>query len=77
MATKVSQIASWVIVCSLTWAQRKRWIPIRSMGCLQLKDGVVQVTYKVLCKNLRKIIERLGKPLKKRNPKSKIKWSLS
>jgi hypothetical protein len=34
MATKVSQITSWVPVCSLTWVQRKKWIPIRLMGCV-------------------------------------------
>jgi hypothetical protein len=33
MATKVSQIAPWVLMCSLPWAQCKRWIPIKSMGC--------------------------------------------
>jgi hypothetical protein len=34
MTTKVSQIASWVPRGSLPWAQCKRWIPIRSMGCV-------------------------------------------
>jgi hypothetical protein len=32
MAEKVSQTTSWVPMHSLLWAQRKRWIPIRSMG---------------------------------------------
>jgi hypothetical protein len=34
MATKVSQIASWILVYSLLWMQHKRWIPIGSMGCV-------------------------------------------
>jgi hypothetical protein len=48
MVTKVSQTTSWVPMCSLPWAQCKKWIPIGSMGCvhtyrggLQLKDVVV------------------------------------
>jgi len=28
--------------------------------CLQLKDGVIQVAYKVMWKKLKKIIKRLG-----------------
>jgi hypothetical protein len=34
MATKVSWIAWWVLVCLLPWAQHKRWIPIGLMGCV-------------------------------------------
>jgi hypothetical protein len=34
MATKVLQIASWVLVCLLPGAQHKKWIPVRSMGCM-------------------------------------------
>ncbi len=40
MATKVLRIASWVPMCSLPWAQRKRWIPIRLMGCVHTHWGV-------------------------------------
>jgi hypothetical protein len=69
MATKVLRITSWVPVRSLPWTQRKGWIPIGSMecvhthikGCLHLKDGVIQVMYEMLWKNLEKIIERLGR----------------
>jgi len=32
MATKVSQIASWVLVHSLPWTPHKKWIPIGLMG---------------------------------------------
>jgi hypothetical protein len=34
IALKVSQTASWVLVHSLLWVQRKRWTPITSMGCV-------------------------------------------
>jgi hypothetical protein len=34
MATKVWQVASWVLVCLLPWKQCRRWIPIGSMGCV-------------------------------------------
>jgi hypothetical protein len=61
MATKMSQIASWVLICSLPWTQHKRWIPIRSMGCvhthqgyLQLKDVLLQVVVETLWKKTRK-----------------------
>jgi hypothetical protein len=40
MAIKVSQITSWVLMCSLPWAQCKRWIPIRSMGCVHKHWGM-------------------------------------
>ncbi len=69
MAAKVLQITSWVLVHSLPWTQCKRCIPIGSMGCahthvewyLQLRDGVIQIAYKMLWKKLGKIIERLGR----------------
>jgi hypothetical protein len=34
MATRVSWTTSWVPMCLLPWVQRKRWIPIRLMGCV-------------------------------------------
>jgi hypothetical protein len=34
MATKVLQTISWVFVHLLPWAQHKKWIPVRSMGCV-------------------------------------------
>ncbi len=39
MAIKVSQTMSWVPLCSLPWVQCKRWIPIRSMGCVHTHWG--------------------------------------
>jgi hypothetical protein len=35
MATRVSWTTSWVPMCLLPWVQYKRWIPIRSMGCVR------------------------------------------
>jgi hypothetical protein len=34
MVAKMLWIVLWVLVCSLPWAQRKRWIPIKSIGCV-------------------------------------------
>jgi hypothetical protein len=39
MVAKVSQTTSWVLVCSLPWAQNKSWIPIGLMGCVQTHQG--------------------------------------
>jgi len=49
MVRKVSQITSWVLVCSLFWAQHKRWIPIQLMGCVHMHWRIP-------------IIERCGSP---------------
>jgi hypothetical protein len=35
-----SQIASWVLVCSLPWVQHKKWIPIRSMECVHTHQKI-------------------------------------
>jgi len=40
MVAKVSRITSWVLVCSLPWAQHKRWIPIGLMGCVHTNQGM-------------------------------------
>jgi hypothetical protein len=45
MQTKVSQTTLWIPLCSLPWAQCKRWIDrwdvcTCTRGYLQLKDGV-------------------------------------
>jgi hypothetical protein len=34
MVTKVLQTTSWVHVHSLGWVQRKKWMLVRSMGCV-------------------------------------------
>ncbi len=39
VAAKVSRITSWVFVHLLPWAQRKRWIPIRSTRCVHMHQG--------------------------------------
>jgi hypothetical protein len=44
MVTKVSQIASWLPMCSLPWTQLKRWIPIGLMGC----DFVFITIFKIM-----------------------------
>jgi len=60
MATKVLQIASWVLVCSLPWAPHKRWIPIGSMGCVHTHQKMF-------------IIEGWGSPSHVRNVVQKIR----
>jgi hypothetical protein len=37
--TKMLQTASWVLMHSLPKAQHRRWIPIRSIGCVQTHRG--------------------------------------
>jgi len=34
MVVKLSQITSWVLMCSLPWAQCKKWTHVTSMGCV-------------------------------------------
>jgi len=43
MVAKVSQIISWVLVRSLPWTQCKKWIPIRSMGCVHTHQGMFAI----------------------------------
>jgi hypothetical protein len=40
VAAKVSWITSWVLVCSLPWAQHMKWIPIWPMGCVHTHQGM-------------------------------------
>jgi hypothetical protein len=68
MVAKVSQIASWVLVCSLPWTQRKKRIPITSMGCVHTHWGILVIEgwdspshIQNVVEKLGKIIERLGK----------------
>jgi hypothetical protein len=53
MATKVSQIASWVPMHLLPGAQCKRWILIGSMGCVHTHQGMpaIEDVYYVQLKN--------------------------
>jgi len=43
MVTKVLQITSWVHVCSLGWAQCKKWMPIKLMGCVYTHQGKLTI----------------------------------
>jgi hypothetical protein len=40
MATKVLRTTSWVLMCLLPWTQRKKWIPIVSMGCVHMHQRI-------------------------------------
>jgi len=62
MVTKVLQITSWVPNAFVAMSKCKRWDTHRVdgmlcthvKGCLQLKDGVIQIVYKMLWKKMRK-----------------------
>jgi hypothetical protein len=43
MVAKVSWIASWVHVHLLSWAQHKKWIPIRLMRCVHMHWGILTI----------------------------------
>jgi hypothetical protein len=68
MTTNVSQITLWVIVRSLPWVQRKRWIH-RANGCVHTHWGkltiegcdLILATSKALWRALGNIIKRLGR----------------
>jgi hypothetical protein len=67
MVGKVSQIISWVFMCSLFWAQLNKWIPIGSMGCVHTHWRIP-------------IIERCGSPNHVQNVMEKTKednWNIN
>jgi hypothetical protein len=43
IVAKVSWITSWVFVHSLPWTQHKKWIPIRSMGCVHTHQRILVI----------------------------------
>jgi hypothetical protein len=60
MAAKVSRIASWVLVHSLSWAQRKRWIPIGSMGCVHTHQRILTIEGWGSLSHIQKVVEKIG-----------------
>jgi len=60
MVAKVLQTASQVHVRLLPWAQHKKWIPIRLMGCVHTHQERLAIER---CDNLnyiRKVVEKIG-----------------
>jgi hypothetical protein len=74
MATKVLQITSWDQMRSLPWAQCKKWIPIRSMGCVQTHRKMLTIEGRGNPNHIRNIIEKN----KEDNQKvGKISWTIN
>jgi len=40
---RCGEIASWVHVCSLSWEQNKKWIPMGWMGCVFTHRGIFAI----------------------------------
>jgi len=60
MVAKVSQTASWVLICSLSWAQHKKWIPIGSMGCVHTYQGKPAIQGCGSLNHIQSIMEKIG-----------------
>ncbi len=71
MVTKVSRIASWVLVCSLLWVQHKRWIPIGLMRCVHTHQGILAIEKWGNPNCIRSVVEKNGKDNQK---VGKINW---
>jgi len=71
METNVSQTASWVLMHSLLWAQHKKWIPIKSMGCVHTRWGILAIEgwgnpnhIRNIVEENRKLVENFGRLIK-------------
>jgi hypothetical protein len=60
MVAKVLQIASWVLMGLLPWAQRKRWIPIRSMGCVHTHRRMFAIKGWGNQSRVRNVVQKIG-----------------
>ncbi len=60
MVGKVSQITSWVFVRSLFWAQHKRWIPIRLMGCVHMHWRILIIERCASPNHVQNVMEKIG-----------------
>ncbi len=60
MATKVSWIASWILVHLLPWVQRKRCIPIKCMGCVHTHQKIHVVERYGNSSHVQNIMEKTG-----------------
>jgi hypothetical protein len=60
MVKKVLWTSSRVCVCSLPWVQLKRWIPIRSMGCVHTHWGRCIIEGCESQSHVRNIVEKIG-----------------
>jgi hypothetical protein len=60
MVAKVLQIASWVHVHLLPWEQRKKWIPIGSMGCVHTHQQILASERWGSPNHIRSVVEKTG-----------------
>jgi hypothetical protein len=60
MVTKVSWIASWVLMRSLPWAQRKRWILVRLMGCVHIHRGMSAIEGWGGPSHVQNVVQKIG-----------------
>ncbi len=65
MATKVSRITSWVPMCSLLWAQHKRWVPIGSMGCVHTHWGMPIIEGWGSPSHIQNVVQKIGEDNRK------------
>ncbi len=65
MTTKVSQIASWVPMCSLLVVQHKRWTLITLMGCVHTHQRIFAIERCGNPSHLQSIMEKDGEDIRK------------
>ncbi len=63
MATKVSQIASWVPIRLLLWAQRKKWIPIGLMRCVHTHQWILVIEKWDSSSCVQNSVKKIGNPI--------------
>jgi hypothetical protein len=65
MATKVLQIASWVLMRSLPWTQHKRWISIRLIACVHTHWGMPTIEGWGSPSHIWSVVEKIGEDNRK------------
>ncbi len=60
MAPKVSQIASWVLMRSLSWTQRKKWILVGSMRCVHTDQRMFTIKGWGSLSRVQNVVEKTG-----------------
>ncbi len=72
--TKVIQTTSWVFMCSLPWAQRKRWTLVASMRCVHTHQGILTIER---CGNPSRIWNIVEKDGEDNWKVGKVGWAIS
>jgi hypothetical protein len=74
MTSKVSWTTSWVLMHSLSWTQRKRWIPKGLMGCVHTHQKIFVIKGWGSSSHIRSVVEKIGEVNWKFG---KISWTIS